>query len=87
MLPTLFFVMARFSDGPDRAPVNAFAAGPFSEKEAISPMIGVRPRCGFNEDFGDDRPGSKGFAFLGDQSVTQTECAQTGRMGGMAFRP
>ena len=37
MLPTFFFVMARFSDGPDRAPVNAFSTGPFSEKRGNRP--------------------------------------------------
>ena len=87
MLPTLFFVMPGFSDGMNRAPVNAFSAGPFSEKEAIGPMIRIRPWRWLNGYPGDYRSRPQGFAFCGDQSVAQTERAQTGRMGGMALRP
>ena len=87
MLPTLFFVMARFSDGTNRAAVNAFSAGPFGKKEAVGPMIGIGPWCWFNGYPGNDRSRPQGFPFLGDQSVAQTERAQTGRMGGMALRP
>ena len=87
MLSTLFLVMARFSDGTDRAAVNAFSAGPVGEKEAVSPMIRIGPGCRFNGDSGDDRSRPQSFPFLGDQPVAQTERAQAGRMGGMAFRP
>ena len=87
MLPALLLVVAGLSNSAGRTAVNAFAAGPISEKKTISPMICIGPRGRFNGYFGYDRSRSHGFALGGDEPVTQTESAQAGRMSGMAFRP
>ena len=67
--------------------INTFATSGISEKEAIGPVVGIRPGSRFNGYLGYDRSNPHGFALCGDKPVTKTESAQTGRMGGMAFRP
>lgn len=87
MLPALLLVVAGLGDRPHRATINAFAAGSIIEKEAIGPVVRIRPGSRFNGYLGHYRSNPHGFSLCGDQPVAQTESAQTGRMGGMAFGP
>jgi len=73
MLPAFLLVVAEFANCPDRTPINAFAAGPVSEKEAISPVVGIRARSRFNGYPGDHRTHPHGFALCGDETVAQAE--------------
>ena len=87
VLPALLLVMAGLCDSPDRATINTFATGSIIEKKAIGPMVRIQPGSRLNGYLGHYRSNPHGFAFCGDQSVAQTESAQTGRMGGMALGP
>lgn len=87
MLPTLLFVMAGLADGPDRTTVDAFAAAPIGEEEAIGPVVRVWPRGRLDRYLCDHRSCAHGLALGGDQTVTQAEGAQAGGMSGMALGP
>jgi hypothetical protein len=77
--------MAGLGNGTHRASVNTFATGPFSKKEAIGAMIGIRPGCRLDSYFGHYRSNPHGFALGRDESVTQTKSSQPGRMRGVPF--
>ena len=79
--------MTGFGDGAHRAAVDAFAAGAVAEEETVSPVIVVGSGGGFQIDPGHYGPGPHGLAPLGNEAVAQTECPQTGGMGGMSFGP
>ncbi len=87
VLPTLLFVVAFFGNRTDRATINALATSSICKKQAIGSVVGIWPRRRRNGHLGDDRSDPHGFALGGDQPVAQTESAQTGGIGGMAFRP
>ncbi len=87
VLSTLLLVVALLGNRTDRAAINTFTASPIGKKEAIGPVIGIGPGRWFDGYFGHHRSNPHGFAPRSDQPITQTESAQTGCVGRMAFRP
>ena len=87
VLSALLFVVAGLGNRTDRAAINTFAASSIIEIKAIGPVVSIRPGSRFNGYLGHYRSNPHGFALCGDEPIAQTESAQTGRMGGMAFGP
>ncbi len=83
VLPAFLLVMTLLGNGTDRTAVNTSAAGSISEKETVGPVVVIRTGHRFNVYFSHHRPHPHGLALDGNEPITQTKGAQTGRMGRM----
>ena len=80
-----FLVVAGSSKRPNRAAVNAFAAGPIHKERTPCKVVVIERDRRLGVCFCHNRPSSHGFAFRGDQSIAKPKGTKACSMGCMAF--
>ena len=87
VVEALFLVVSRSRDRSRRAPLDAFSALSVREVETICVVVGVGSLGRRDLNAGDNRPAAHGLACRGDETVAQTEGAESRNICGVPLGP